>query len=395
MDAVTRPAHIDDQASQLTTPAFVYDEARLHAQLDLFRQLCAAAGARLLYSVKAQPFAGLLQLIAPASAGFSVSSLFEARLAFAVWRANPEQRGQIHLTTPGLRPAELHELGQLCDVISFNSLEQCRRSLADLPPEQVTGIRVNPGHSVIGDARYDPCRPRSKLGVPLEQLADALAEDRPLAQRISGIHFHNHFASSDAMALQVTLRRLEAALGKRLGALDWINMGGGYRPRNPAEATALGQVMRTFRERHGLTVWLEPGKAIVGPAGSLVSTVVDCFEREGQSIAVLDTGVQHLPEVFEYQQAPPLREHLPDGAYFCLLVGSTCLAGDIFGEYRLAAPPRVGDRLCFDDVGAYSLIKASRFNGYDLPTLYLREAGGALRRMKTFGYADYQRQWSA
>lgn len=377
-----------------TTPAFVYSAARMQERLALFERVRDRSGAQLLYSVKAQPFAGILDLIAPSVVGFSVSSLFEARLAAEVLQASHGQHGSLHLTTPGLRAADIEELGRLCTAISFNSLEQCYRFLPRLDPALAAGIRVNPGLSVVADVRYDPCRPHSKLGVPLESLRTALVEDGALAARITGLHFHTQFGISDATPLRATLRKVATALGGQLDALRWINLGGGFSPRDEADAEALGAVIHAFRERHPLAVWLEPGNAIVGPAGSLVSTVVDRFEREGKAIAVLDTGVQHLPEVFEYQKTPTLREHRPNGAYSCLLVGGTCLAGDVFGEYRFERPLAVGDRVSFENVGAYSLVKASRFNGHDLPALYLRECDGGLRLLKAFGYADFHRQWA-
>jgi carboxynorspermidine decarboxylase len=389
------PASDDDDLSALETPALVYDQSLIEAQLRLFARVRDISGARLLYSIKAQPFAGLLKLMAPALEGFSVSSLFEARLASEIMQARPEHGGAIHLTTPGLRDAEIDELGRLCSAISFNSLEQCQRGLSRLNPSIEAGIRVNPELSVLGDDRYDPCRPRSKLGVPLESFAAALRDDKRLAHRLTGIHFHTQFETRTPEPLQATLDKIENVLAGPLEHLQWLNIGGGYLPRNEADAVGLGEVIRGFRERHALSVWIEPGKALIGAAGSLVTRVVDCFHRNGQAIAVLDTGVQHLPEVFEYQKSPQLREHVPDGPHSCLLVGSTCLAGDVFGEYRFSKPLVVGARLCFEQVGAYSLIKASRFNGYDLPTIHLRDRGGTLRLMKAFGYADYHRQWSA
>ena len=376
-------------ASLPETPAFVYEESVIRDRLALFDRVRERSGARLLYSVKAMPLAGLLELMAPGVDGFSTSSLFEARLIREACGPQPA----LHLTTPGLREADIAELGGLCTAISFNSLEQCRRWLPRLPAELAMGVRVNPRLPVVGDIRYDPCRPHSKLGVPLDDLARALAEEPALARPLSGLHFHTHYGISEAAPLRHTLATIEASLGAHWQGLRWINIGGGYHPRTADEADALAEVIHRFRERQNLECWLEPGKALVGDAGVLVTTVIDAFSREGQAIAVLDTGVHHLPEVFEYQRPPRVREHDPTGAFPCLLAGSSCLAGDLLGLHRFARPLRVGDRLTLEGVGAYSLVKASRFNGYDWPAVYLREWEGALRRLKTFGYADFRRSW--
>ena len=124
----------------------------------------------------------------------------------------------------------------------------------------------------------------------------------------------------------------------------------------------------------------------------LITSVLDCFESDGKAVAVLDTSVNHLPEVFEYQKAPDLLEHDLNGAYSVILAGSTCLAGDVFGEYRLQQPLSIGDKLCFTSVGAYSMIKANRFNGHNLPDIYGLDEG-QLALLKEYSYQDYQQQW--
>ena len=121
--------------------------------------------------------------------------------------------------------------------------------------------------------------------------------------------------------------------------------------------------------------------------------MIDLFERDGQAIAILDTGVHHLPEVFEYQKAPIIKESDPEGRFRVLLAGCTCLAGDLFGSYNFKQPLLLGDTLTLENVGAYSLVKASRFNGHDLPALAIREPSGTIELLKTFGYSDYLRQW--
>jgi carboxynorspermidine decarboxylase len=141
-----------------------------------------------------------------------------------------------------------------------------------------------------------------------------------------------------------------------------------------------------------LEVYIEPGNAIVGKAGHLLATVLDSFNSDGKAIAILDTSINHHPQLFEYQREPELNEHDPNGRYPVILVGSTCLAGDLFGEYCLNRRLQVGDRLVFKQVGAYSLVKANRFNGYNLPDVYLA-SGARIKRIKHYSYQDYRQQW--
>lgn len=380
--------------SALETPAFIYREAEIFRRLDLLSMVRERSGGRILYSVKALPFTGVLDLIRPHVDGFAVSSLFEARLASEVLRLGGGA-GSLHITTPGLRAREIEELAGLCGAISFNSLEQFRRLQPRLEDRASAGIRVNPGLSFLNDPRYDPCRPFSKLGVPLDDLVRALAEDTGLADRIEGLHFHTLFESRSLAPLGLTLEKIERILGPAMDGLRWINLGGGHLLESSDEAWELAGMIRDLRARRRVKVFIEPGKAMVGKAGSLVTSVIDRFERDGKAVAVLDSGVHHLPEVFEYQKTPSVAGHRSDGPFECLLAGCTCLAGDVFGEYRFAAPLKIGDKLVFENVGAYSLIKASRFNGYDLPAIYILGTDGRMRLTKRFGYEDYRRQWTA
>ncbi|MEO1885464.1 MAG: carboxynorspermidine decarboxylase, partial [Methylococcales bacterium] len=147
-----------------------------------------------------------------------------------------------------------------------------------------------------------------------------------------------------------------------------------------------------LKRQYGLDVFIEPGNAVVGAAGFLVATVIDCFLREGKTVAVLDTSVNHNPEVFEYQRKPLLIEEVLTGEASAILVGCTCLAGDVFGEYRFNKPINVGDRVTFSHVGAYSLIKSNRFNGYNFPDIYTFD-DSTVRKIKTYDYAHYREQW--
>ena len=169
-------------------------------------------------------------------------------------------------------------------------------------------------------------------------------------------------------------------------------MGGGYLfdqiEENPALIARIKQLHKDFV----LDVFLEPGNAFVGQAGYLVTTVLDCFDSDGKTVAVLDTSVNHHPQVFEYQSQLALYEHDASGSYPAILAGSTCLAGDLFGEYRFTKPLSIGDKLVFQHVGAYSLVKANRFNGYNLPDVYLT-SDDQIRRIKHHSYQDYRQLW--
>jgi carboxynorspermidine decarboxylase len=373
------------------TPAYVYDESRILETASLLDQARAASGCKILYSIKSFPFAPVLELLDPWVDGFSVSSLFEARLAAAVCR----DAGSLHITTPGLQREEMSEIGSLCGFIGFNSLEQFRRFTPLLRDNASAGLRINPKLSFLDDRRYDPCREFSKLGVPLDGLERALAGgDFPIS-RLRGLHFHNVFSSRSFFPLQKTVARIEESLAAWLPRLEWLNLGGGYLFETEADLEGLCEVAGGLRRRWGLEVYFEPGKALVGQAGYLVASVIDLFESDGKPVAILDTTVNHHPEVFEYQVRPEPAWNEPDEGPTAILAGCTCLAGDVFGDYRFERPLVLGDRVAFKNVGAYGLIKANRFNGYNLPAIYAWDGRDGLRLMKTFDYEQYYSQWTA
>lgn len=366
----------------LETPALVLDETEITDSLQILAELRRQSGCKVLYSIKSLPLSSVLATAKPYVDGFSVSSLFEARLA----REILGDAGGIHLTTPGIRAEELPELAQLCTHISFNSLNQYQRFAASAPSP---GLRVNPKLSLVEDDRYNPCREYSKLGASIDEVWQS-----PYLEQLRGLHFHTNFGATGYAPLIQTVEKIECYFKDKLANLAWLNLGGGYLCNEIKDSQVLITVAKTLMDRYGLTVYIEPGKAVVGKAGYLLATVIDLFTSDGKTIAVLDTSVNHQPEVFEYQLPPVLHEHDRGGAYHAQLVGCTCLAGDIFGDYRFGQPLRLGDRVVFKDVGAYSLIKASRFNGYNLPAIYWYRHG-QLKKIKQYDYEDFRQQWWA
>jgi carboxynorspermidine decarboxylase len=373
-----------------TTPGFVYHERRLQENLALMDKIRSLSGCRMLYSIKACPFTGLLKRMRDQVDGFSVSSLFEARLAQEVMAG----AGSLHITTPGLLRDEMAEIGDLCDHVSFNSLSQLERFTFLLGGRASIGLRINPKLSFLDDPRYDPCRPHSKLGVPLPQVVEQWRVGKLSSSGLRGLHLHTNFGARSFAPLQTTVAHLEAQLPQMVDEIEWVNLGGGYLFQASNDLETLYAVIDRIQTAWGARVYLEPGKAVVDDAGLLVASVIDIFESDGKQIAVLDTSVNHLPEVFEYQRSPRLLNDQPEGEYVATLAGSTCLSGDLFGEYRFSRPLQINDRVVFEKVGAYSLIKASRFNGHNLPSIYLLEENGNTTLMKAYDYDDYRLQWS-
>lgn len=365
------------------TPTFVIDETAIIDCLNVLNQLKTQSGCKLLYSVKALPLSFVLEIVKPHVDGFSVSSLFEARLANEILAGN----GSLHLTTPGIRTDEIAELSKLCSHISFNSLSQHQRYADEIQAQTSIGLRINPKLSFLDDDRFDPCRQHSKLGADINTV-------KPYLKHVQGIHLHNVFSATDVSSLLKTLDKVQRDLGEHLAKLRWINLGGGYLFNQIDDLAPLIKRTKQLKSTFDIEVYIEPGKALVGHAGHLISTVLDCFISDGKAIAILDTSINHNPEVFEYQRRPECHEHDVNGRHAVILAGCTCLAGDVFGEYLFNKPLNIGDKIVFKNLGAYSLIKANRFNGYNLPDIVVAKHN-QLHQIKHYSYQDYRQQWLA
>jgi carboxynorspermidine decarboxylase len=331
-----------------------------------------------------------LRLMSPSLDGFAASSLFEAELV----RKFLTTTGTLHLTTPGLKSDEIDKIADICDYISFNSLTQWDVFHPRVGGQASCGVRINPQLSYVNDDRYDPCRANSKLGIPLSLLVDAMTEVTTRFDQLRGLHFHNNCESASAGPLFETVSRVVSRLGAHLERLEWINLGGGYLYSELDSLEPLYHAVDLLTRNYDLEIFIEPGEAIIGKAGFVVSSVVDLFESEGKEIAILDSSINHLPGVFAYQSRPVVKTARNQGQYAYILAGSTCLAGDIFGEYEFNYPLRIGSRVTFSGVGGYSLVKANMFNGVNLPNIYSLNDGGLVLKKK-YTLKDFLSRWES
>ena len=368
----------------MNTPAIVYDQHRLDSLAILASRVSDQFSVKVLYSIKACAFFDVLQALVNYLAGFSVSSLFEARLVRHLY---PDCL--IHLTTPGLRDGEFDELVSICDFVTFNSETQLQRLGSKADRFASVGLRVNTHVSKVLDQRYDPSGKRCQLGIPLPELPRVLSSS-PIA--INGLHFHTNADSMDFTHLEDNVEVLAESLcgGYRFA---WVDFGGGYLFEHISDFEPLRRSVEIATEKIAGEVFVEPGAALVRTAGSLVATVIDAFERDGQRIAVLDTSVNHIPEALEFDYQPDILESTPGGDYEYCLAGSSCLAGDSFGHYRFDNPLSVGGVVTFAEVGAYAQSKAHRFNGINLPSVWLRSPDGAMTKRQTPDYSTFVQHW--
>jgi carboxynorspermidine decarboxylase len=366
-----------------TTPAFIFSPSRALSQIHTLRNALRSTNCKLLYSVKACSLLPALEVISPWVDGFSVSSPFEAKLvALAAPGASV-----VHLVCPSLDGSRLAPDARISHVTLNSSNQWARVKSASAADVRSWGIRVNPEQSVVADARYDPCRKYSKLGMTISHIQEAwrLGE----LNGLSGLHLHIGCLCESWSSLRDVALRLASELSPLMSGVEWINLGGGYVWDADSDFTPLADCVRLLSENYGLEVFLEPGAGIINDAVCLVASVVDLLEREGKTIAILDTSVNHLPEVFEYQFEPDVAEHCDGAPNEYILAGASCLSGDIFGNYAFKEPLKIGSRLTFQNVGAYTLVKANMFNGINLPSIYTLDEHGEFALIREFTFDDF------
>ena len=364
------------------TPYFLIDEARLRHNLEILREVQEEAGCKILLAQKAFSMFAAYPLLRRFLAGSTASGLYEARLG------HEEFGGETHVFSPAYRQEEFAELLQYADHIVFNTPSQARRFApsARAAGKQV-GLRVNPECSTQeGHAIYDPCSPGSRLGTTRANF------DPELLPLLDGLHFHT-LCEQDSDALETTAAAFEEGFGEFLPGLSWLNLGGGHHiTRADYDRKRLVRIVKGLRERYGLEIYLEPGEAVVLNAGFLVCSVLDTLHN-GMDIAILDTSAAcHMPDVLEMPYRPPLQNAgLPGEKPFTFrLGGPTCLAGDVIGDYSFDEPLQPGDRLVFEDMALYTMVKTNTFNGMPLPAIVWRSAQGELSLVKRFGYEDFK-----
>ncbi len=291
---------------------------------------------------------------------------------------------------PAFKAAEFEEIAGICDHVIFNSAAQLEKFLPICRKNGVgVGLRINPECSTQGDhAIYDPCAPGSRLGVTLENFPEHLAGE------LSGLHFHT-LCEQNSDDLETTLAAVEEKFGKylELPNIEWLNMGGGHHITRPDyDIARLERCILHIKETYGVQVYLEPGEAIALNAGYLVTEVMDIV-KNGISTLVLDASAAcHMPDVLEMPYRPPLKDSGKPGekAYTYRLSSCTCLAGDVIGDYSFDHEIHVGDKLYFEDMAIYSMVKNNTFNGMALPAIAVMEEDGNCKVIREFGYEDFK-----
>ncbi|MEO1132427.1 MAG: carboxynorspermidine decarboxylase [Cyanobacteria bacterium J06639_1] len=376
---------------RVPSPCFAIDEVAVRDNLETLHRIQARTGAKILLALKAFSTFALAPLIRKYLAGIAASGLFEARLG------REEFGGEVHTYSAAFAESDLQNVLEISDHVIFNSFSQwhryqglVRKTLVHKPVLKF-GLRINPCHSEGKVPLYDPCASGSRLGVPLSEFG------RRDLTGLSGLHFHT-LCERDFPPLDRTLSAVEAQFGDWLNQMEWVNFGGGHHiTRSDYQIDDLCDRIIQFQQKYNVQVYLEPGEAIAIQTGVLVSEVLD-ITRNDIDIAILDTSATcHMPDTLEM----PYRAEIfgagmaQEKAHTYRLGGLTCLAGDVMGDYSFDRPLQIGQRIMFDDMAHYTMVKTTTFNGTKLPAIAIwNSETDELQIVREFGYEDFKSRLS-
>ena len=367
----------------LKTPCYICEEKLLENNLQLLHYVQKESGAKIILALKGFAMWSTFDLVSKYLKGCTASGLHEALLAKETFK------GEVHTYSPAFKEDEIEEIAKISDHIVFNSPNQLLKYkdiVKKLNPNIEISLRINPEVSSSPKDIYNPCGIYSRLGTTLENFNEEILE------YLDGLNFHA-LCEQNVDALEEVLIAFEKNFSLYFKNLKYINFGGGHHiTKKGYDIEKLIRIIKDFREKYGVEVYLEPGEAVGWETGYLVSSVLDTFEN-GMNIAILDTSAEaHMPDTLAMPYRAVVRGSGEAGEkkYTYRLGGNTCLAGDIMGDYSFDEPLKIGDKIIFEDQIHYTFVKSTTFNGIKLPSLAILRKDGKLDIVKEFGYEDYK-----
>ena len=369
--------------TSLSSPCWLLEETLLKKNLEQLQEIKNRTGAKVLLALKGYALWKSFPLLEPYLDGCCASGLHEAKLAHETFGK------EVHTYSPAFKEEEIEEIAQISHHLVFNSPAQFERfatQAKDINTNLSLGLRLNPEYSESPQEIYNPCGLNSRLGTTLANL------DESVLEQCDGLHFHA-LCEQDSDALENVLKNFEEKFGEYIPQMKWINFGGGHHiTRKGYNVEKLIMLIKDFKKRYNVEVYLEPGEAIGWETGTLITTILDIVHN-GMDIAILDSSAEaHMPDtiIMPYRAEVRGAGKAGEKAYTYRLAGNTCLAGDIMGDYSFDTPLQIGDKIIFEDQMHYTMVKATTFNGIKLPSIAILKEDGSVKVVREFGYEDFK-----
>ena len=378
------------------TPLYVYSADLLRAR---YRAIDAAFGGyphRLHYALKANSTFAIARLLRELGSAVDANSMWELELATRAGFAASD----IVFTGVGKTPEELEyavPLGlKAINAESAGELARIEAIAARAGRVARVAVRVNPDIDAKSHPHISTGLRINKFGVPLDEARSLLASiaKRP-ALKLVAVHVHVGSQITSVDPLQ-RAAAVAAGLSRELirsgASLEYVDVGGGlgisYDETAVASAEDYAAGLVAEVKDTGLPIVIEPGRAIAGPAGTLVARVIDIKPRNALSeFVVIDAGMTELmrPALYSaFHRIEPVRPRSGSARPY-EIVGPVCESSDVVGRDRELPPLDVGDLVAIRDAGAYGSAMASNYNRRPMPAEVLVDGGRytVVRRRQT------------
>lgn len=385
-----------DIAAAEGTPLYVYSASVIAERFRAIAEAFASYPHALHYALKANSTLAIARLLRSLGAAADANSGGEIDVALRAGFIP----AQIVFTGVGKTQAELAQaidLGVM--TINAESAGEIERIDALAIARQVrarVALRVNPDIDAKSHPHISTGLKTNKFGVPIDAVIDLcrrFANARGV--EIVGLHIHLGSQMTDLAPLRKAseaLVRLSRELRDLGVIIDHVDLGGGlgvsYDGSPVPSARDYADALLPAVRDSGLKLILEPGRNIIGPAGVLLSRVIDVKPQgDGRHFVILDAGMTELIRPMLYNAFHRIEhvETLDRPAADCDIVGPLCESSDTLGKNRVVAMPAVGDLMAVMDTGAYGAVMASNYNRRLMPAEVLVDRGrwAVIRRRQT------------
>ncbi|MFY0652524.1 MAG: carboxynorspermidine decarboxylase [Cyclobacteriaceae bacterium] len=376
---------IPKDIQKIPSPCFLLEEQRLINNLKLLQGVQESAGVDIILALKGFALWKVFPLISKYLKGATASSLNEVLLC------KEEMKAKAHTYAVAYSENEIDEMLANSSHITFNSLEQFHM-YSSKARSVSCGLRINPEKSDVKAELYNPSDPGSRLGLTSDQMPYVLPDG------IEGLHFHT-LCESDSYALEKVLNAVESKFQQYLKKIKWLNLGGGHAiTRKDYDIDHLIRLLNRIKQTYNLQIIMEPGSAVAWETGELYTTILDIVKNNKTQTAIIDASFTcHMPDCLEMPYRPNIRGGYVDenhANYKYRIGGLSCLAGDYLDSYSFDKELKVGDKIVFEDMMHYTMVKTTTFNGIQHPAIAIRKKSGEVEIVRKFHYADYKNRLS-
>ena len=374
------PIYFKENNMQIQTPYYLIDERKLFKNMKKIEYVRKNSGVKSVLALKCFSAWSVFPLMSKYMAGTTSSSLYEARLGYEKFG------GETHAFSVAYSKSDIESLKKISDKVIFNSVSQLKMFYKDVKHLNI-GLRVNPGVSYSHFDLANPARKNSRLGVfDKNEVLKAL-------DKINGVMFHYNCENGDFVSFSKMLDFISSKYEKVLHKVNWVSLGGGlYFTKEGYPIDKFCEKLKEFSQKYNVQVYLEPGEAAITKCCELVTTVLDIVHN-GKDIAIVDASTEaHMLDLLIYQT--PAKMDSKSGKNEYIIAGKSCLAGDIFGTYKLAGKLKVGSKVKFADAAGYTMVKKNWFNGVKMPSIVVKRLNGKTEIIRQFLYTDFVKNLS-